>query len=158
MQIKFSDEDRATALEQVKMREIPKRIRKINNQKICTKKDETVDYFGVLAEIALAKIFNVKLPLRNLLSGDEGWDLKVNGDKIEVKYTFYRNGRLLVRDKSKIKADYFFLLTGDDKSMEIAGWIDKETFLRKGYFKDLGYGTNFVMDQNQLYPFNKWKD
>jgi hypothetical protein len=159
MKITFTEEDRKLANYLAEMRDKPKRQKMIKSGKVAVDRtNHSIDYLGVLAEIGISKAMNISPPSPEiLLGGDDGWDFKVNGKKIEVKYTFHPNGRLLIHDKSMLKSDYYILLTGDDKEMRIAGWTDKDTFAKKGYLRDLGYGENFVMDQGQLFPFNKFK-
>jgi hypothetical protein len=158
MNISFTDEDREFARKMVYIREHRKRGELVKSQKVAPdRSDEAIDYIGVLAEMAISKALNVPPPeMTNLLGGDGGWDFMVNSNKIEVKYTFYPHGRLLLHNKSKLKADYYVLLTGNDREMKIVGWTDNDTFSKKGYFDPkIGHGENFVLDQKQLRPFSE---
>lgn len=155
--IKLSEHDRQIAAKDVERRELPKRESGIPTQKIDTSRsDQRIDYYGVLAEIAVGRVLGVSHNTHELPAGDDGYDLIWNGKRCEIKFTFYAKGHLLTKRKADVQADIFLLLTGDDSAMRILGWTDKRSFIRKGKMKDFGHGPGFAMRGDQLKSMNEF--
>lgn len=85
---------------------------------------------------------------------DRGWDLSFQGRRIQVKWTKYEDGRLIVSPKQTIAADYYVLVTGGSTDeFRIAGWATAKEL--KSNTTDLGYGITYALSQVRLRPLSE---
>lgn len=83
---------------------------------------------------------------------DAGWDLSMQGRRIQVKWTRYPDGKLLVHTQQALLADYYVLVTGGTTdTFAIPGWATASEL--KESVGDLGYGQTYYLTQEQLRPF-----
>jgi hypothetical protein len=149
--VELTDYDVHKANRQVYIRQKPKRDAFVPSQRVTNTHSEiSIDFFGALAEIAVSKLLHISIDEKMILGGDGGYDFVWMGVKIDVKYTYHKDGHLIVMSKDKLLADIYILLVGDSKRMDIIGLATKELFLEKGQFKDFGYGPVFAMAQDDL--------
>lgn len=155
--ISLSDEDRTRAIDEAHQRGLPKREFGVPTQKRDSgRSDLQIDYYGLLAEIAVEKVLGARHNTHTKLSGDEGHDLTWRDERCEVKFTFYPHGHLLTKGKENVVADRFILVSGDDKNMTLLGWTDRDTFLKRGEMKDFGHGLGFAMAGKDLRSMNEF--
>jgi hypothetical protein len=84
---------------------------------------------------------------------DRGWDMAMQGRRIQVKWTKYEDGKLIVSPKQTMAADYYVLVTGpttDD--FRIRGWATAKEL--KSSTTDLGYGITYALPQERLRPLD----
>ncbi len=100
-------------------------VNKFHDQKI------RADVEGILGEWAVADSLNIPRPFNNEV--DPGFDIVYNGHKIDVKYTSYRTGKLLVPLNRKIKCDWLVLAVQDGKKsrVRLAGGISSKDYIEK---------------------------
>lgn len=153
----LSENDREIASKDVERRELPKREFGIPTQKIdASRSDYRIDYYGLLAEIAVGKVLGVPHNTHELPAGDDGYDLVWRGKRCEVKFTFYPKGHLLTKRREDIRADLFVLVTGDESAMRLLGWTDRMSFIRLGEVKDFGHGPGFALSGKKLKSMNEF--
>ncbi len=138
----FSDQDRALAESLASDRNMAKEARRLPDRIPST--DEWRNdrhYFGILAEIAVTKIFHCPLDLKLYAVGDDGHDTILGNLKVEVKYTIHgMDSHLFISNDRPMTADLFIFVIGDDKQMWIIGYASKDDFAN-AETKDLGnYG------------------
>lgn len=110
-----------------------------------------IDLLGVKAEQAVAKALDLEYTAA--LGIDDGADMYAGDVSIDVKATFYPNGKLLIRSQAQAKADVFVLVAvvdGDDAVMRLCGWISRKGFLAQCKTVDLGKGPGLAMEQADL--------
>jgi hypothetical protein len=155
--VRFNDADRVKAARLVVLREAPKRQHGVATKKVSEKHtDWAIDYYGVLAEMAVAKILDIELEEKRLISGDDGYDLVWKEKTIDVKFTFYRSGQLIIPDYCAL-ADLYILMTGNDFEMFIVGWATKDMVERLSSLVDFGYGPKTAMKQDDLMRWDEFE-
>ena len=118
---------------------------------------DEIDTLGVKAEQAVAKALDLEYT-PSALGIDDGADLYAGDVSIDVKATFYPNGKLLLRSQAQAKADVFVLVAavdGDDAVMRLCGWISRKGFLARCKTIDLGNGPTLAMEQADLRILNE---
>lgn len=114
---------------------------------------------ALLAEVGLARFIGVDFEYSlidfNSPTEERGYDIVLdNGAKVDVKWTKYDHGKLLVpvwMEKKKGEVDYFALVTGINNDFTFRGMMKSEDLIvpqRKG---SVGYGDNFIAQQFELY-------
>jgi hypothetical protein len=106
---------------------------------------------AVGAEIAVAQYFGIKnfTPTVNTFKSEA--DI---GARIEVKWTKYRDGHLVIRASDRLK-DVAVLVTGRGPVYDIAGWIPVVMARKAKYFHSQ-YLDHWV-PQNNLFPIEDLK-
>lgn len=113
---------------------------------------EDLDLLGVKAEQAVAKALDLEYT-PGALGVDDGTDLYAGDVSIDVKATFYPDGRLLLRGEAQAKADVFVLVAAvkdNEAVMRLCGWISRKGFLAQCKTIDLGHGPGLAMEQADL--------
>jgi hypothetical protein len=67
-----------------------------NQRKDNSRSDDDVDKLGLKGEFVVSKLFNINFN-PSLIGIDDGCDLWINEISIDVKSTFYENGKLLFK-------------------------------------------------------------
>lgn len=136
-----------------KRRYLNARKNNVTNAKVGGQSNEQTDLDGIAAEIAFCKVMNVypdlsiedpsKLP---------DWDCVLpDGTTVDVKSTRYKNGHLVaVRKKATSSTEVYALVTGAFPNYTIVGTATKDELIREENLKDLGCGTNYALEQDQL--------
>lgn len=115
--------------------------------------EKDIEYLGVRAEIAVAKLFGFDSIGMGI---DDGSDFYFDEVSIDVKATFYKNGRLIFRSRDKVKADVIVLVNQvSEEVLNIEGWCTKEHYLKKAEVKDLGNGSTLVLEPENLFPIEE---
>lgn len=113
------------------------------------------DFKGALGEVGFAKLFNMEVDDSKRLDGDDGYEFKENGYKIDIK-TFSKPYNLIV-EEGTVLAD-IYVLCGVSKNYNFLtwyGWEDKENVLDAPK-KDFGYGIiNHYIHRSKLRDFEK---
>ena len=105
-------------------RQEQKRGRNQVNQKISTQNALQIEISGLKGEFAVAQYYDIEPNLG--LEADEGWDLIVNGTKIDVKYTKYHAGDLFFTTPNHFKAEIAILaVEAGPSEVELKGWIKR---------------------------------
>lgn len=129
----------------------------VPNQKIGPQDNWTTDLDGAAAEIAVAKLINV-YPDLSISVRHGGYDLITSkGNRIDVKQTSYKNGRLICRsDRPDNNVDIYILCIGTVPIFNVRGWAWKHELVRKENLTDLGRAVAFALSQDKLHKdFNK---
>ena len=111
------------------------------------------------AEFLFARLFNLPLPVVNVLS-DGGIDFWLGETSIDVKCSSRSDGPLIFDSEKSFaaKASVLYGASDDPKILKLHGCIGRKSFFNQAYKKDFGYGERFVMDSNQLDPIEKlWR-
>lgn len=120
-----------------------------------------LDYWGSLAEYAVAKALEV--PFNFDVNGrtDGGWDLEVCGKKIDVKLSLIKGGHLMFKWPPSFKADIAilveFLFPGDERDMKIIGCVSKKRFFEQAHVSARLNGA-VALEQNKLSPMESFFD
>ena len=126
-----------------------------NDRRDPSRTDNDIDLLGIKAELAVSKLFNLDFSPSSL-GIDSGNDLYIDvGTKeisIQVKSSFYPNGRLLFKSLESFTSDIAILVTASEEQdlMIVKGWISKKDFISANYKKDLGHGEGHMVDQEAL--------
>jgi hypothetical protein len=115
---------------------------------------------GILGEFAVADMFQVPERIDTSLYeyGDPGFDLKINGMRIDVKTAGPRvnNPRLMVAEKDELKADLYVLVQElSSRVYRVLGYAPVDVVERAPVSKFSGrFGGNRVriVEQDQLAP------
>jgi len=115
-----------------------------------------IDRDGMLAEMAFGKAFNL-YPDLSVFPRKGGADLiGRTGKKIDVKATRYKNGRLAIHiDKSVDEVDIYVLAIVEGNDVDLVGYIDSASAIRKENVRSLGYGNGYIVEQDSLTKFKK---
>jgi ABC-type dipeptide/oligopeptide/nickel transport system ATPase component len=77
----------------------------------------------------------------------------VNGKRIDVKSTRYKDGRLLATLKDNPDVDLYVLAIVDGGTVTFPGYATKSQLCREENVQDLGRGSGYVMTQDRLTAF-----
>lgn len=134
----------------------------VNQRKALDRTDEEIDYLGVRAEWAFARVMGLD---PNTIDGDYadgGYDFQLNDKTVDIKATFQSSSNLLVKSKAAAKADLFVLITGTHHEwlMNIVGGASRKRLLENGQpaEKVTGRRGGIVLPQRQLStPQSVWR-
>tara|TARA_R100000664_G_scaffold7469_1_gene12592 strand:- start:6770 stop:7237 length:468 start_codon:yes stop_codon:yes gene_type:complete len=108
------------------------------------------DINGAGGEIAVCKYFN-RYPDTTIGPHFSGYDLKVKGNRVDVKTTSYDPGYLQAKIKKDPKdCDVFVLVHVSFPVFTILGGASSSQLLQDINIQDMGYGAKYVMEQSQL--------
>ena len=108
------------------------------------------DINGAGGEIAVCKYFN-RYPDLSIGPHYSGYDLKVKGNKVDVKTTSYDPGYLQAKTKKKVDdCDVFILVHVSFPTFTILGGARSSDLLQDVNIQDMGYGPKYVLEQSQL--------
>lgn len=132
----------------------------VRNERVDQKRsDFEIDFAGVRAELAVARVFNTQPNLAILgLRGDGGIsDMTILGWTVQVKHTPYEYGKLLFKPGDYLKADIAILCTDvkgpySPYAVAIVAWTTREEFARKHTLQSHGYAPCPTMHQHQMRP------
>jgi len=145
-----------TAIAQVLavMRNTNARHNNVTDKQVSKQSPIEIDRDGVLSEMAFGKAFNL-YPDLAVKSTRSGVDLVgKNGNRIDVKSTRYKAGRLIIHiDKPLDEVDIYALAIVDGDNVDLVGYIKATDAMKKENIKDLGYGDVYVIEQNALIKF-----
>lgn len=124
--------------------------------------NEEICYYGLLAEIIVAKLLGVKVNTELFMGSDEGFDLVWRGKTVQVKYSYYPQGRLITRSQLQLakndplNAEYFFLVRPylfpeNDLAVDVR-YCTRLTVERKAHLLELQTGTGLceVVEADEL--------
>ena len=145
-----------TAIAQVLavMRNTNARHNNVTDKQVSKQSPIEIDRDGVLSEMAFGKAFNL-YPDLAVKSTRSGVDLVgKNGNRIDVKSTRYKAGRLIIHiDKPLDEVDIYALAIVDGDNVDLVGYIKAIDAMKKENIKDLGYGGVYVIEQDALIKF-----
>jgi len=118
--------------------------------------DSDVDYLGIRAELAVAKLYQLDYS-PSVIGIDNGSDVWMGDISVDVKSTFHPTGKLLFKSIEAFKSDVTVLVTAVRHQgyevideMCVVGWMNKEDFSFYAQEVDLGHGLCFVVEQENL--------
>lgn len=130
----------------------------VNQRKDTDSSDDDIDYLGIRAELAAAKVLGCDYT-PSALGIDEGIDMFIDDLSIDVKSTFHQSGKLLFKSLPAFKSDIAILVTATawEEKMNVCGWVSQDRFKEKAEETDFGKGTCWTMGQEHLAPLkNLW--
>eukprot|EP00919_Chromeraceae_sp_WS-2016_P009199 GHVR01021644.1.p1 GENE.GHVR01021644.1~~GHVR01021644.1.p1 ORF type:complete len:172 (+),score=20.95 GHVR01021644.1:147-662(+) len=124
-----------------------------NQRKDGSRSDNDIDYLGVRAEFAVAALLQLDYE-PSALGIDDGADMWCGGVNIDVKSTFYPDGRMLFKSRDAFKSVVCVLVssTEDDSVMNVRGWAAAADFSEHSVQVDLGHGPCWIMENEKLRP------
>lgn len=126
----------------------------VNQRRDQGRTDKDIDFLGVRAETAVAKVFDIEYtPFQ--LGVDSGKDLWLGDISIDVKATFYTDGRLLFKTRDAFKA-YCAVLVCEHtpEILDVVGCITRKDFCIECQEGDLGHGVGVYVEQENLQPLH----
>lgn len=154
MLIHMSPSETAIAQVLAVMRNTNARHNNVTDKQVSKQSPIEIDRDGVLSEMAFGKAFNL-YPDLAVKSTRSGVDLVgKNGNRIDVKSTRYKAGRLIIHiDKPLDEVDIYALAIVDGDNVDLVGYIKATDAMKKENIKDLGYGDVYVIEQDALIKF-----
>ena len=126
----------------------------VNQRKDKGRTDQDLDMLGLMSELSVARIFNIKHNLFQM-GVDDGSDMFLHNISIDVKSTFYPTGKLLFKSKASFKSDCAVLACKiAQNQINVAGFIPKKVFLAQAEQRDLGHGKGWIIEQSELMPLS----
>lgn len=154
MIVSLSDQEMATINILAALRSLTARSANVTDFKISDLNGSDIDSDGLMAEYAFCKYKNVFPDL--IPSPRSGsCDAIVNGLKIDIKSTRYKNGRLLVTLKDNPDVDIYILAIIDKNIVTFVGWDYKKNVCVPENIRNLGRGDGYVVDQDKLKKITK---
>ena len=138
------------------MRTILNRSTSVKDKQIGKQDIHETDENGTTGEYAFCKSKNILFDISlNPRSGS--YDCIYKGKRIDIKTTKYKNGSLVATKKINPDIDVFVLAIFDQTKNEITfpGFALAEDLYQEKNITDLGHGTGYVMQQEDL---RKWKE
>jgi hypothetical protein len=129
----------------------------VSDKKIGPQSCEETDLEGICGEFAFCKAMNL-YPDMSISPRKGGDDVIMNGDKIDIKTTKYKTGKLLARwSKNENPSDVYVLIIGQKPNYNIVGWCSADDLIRDENLIDLGYGKTYGLEQTALKPIEYFK-
>ena len=123
------------------------------DQKVGDQSCAFVDINGMGGELAACRAFNA-YPDLTIVEADRlpGYDFVTKaGNKIDVKTTEYKSGKLLATMKTKIgDADIYLLVTGVLPKFTVVGYATEDELLQQINIGNLGKGPGYMLDQKSI--------
>ena len=113
-----------------------------------------MDELGMVAEFAFCKYWNIFCDIAPAPKSG-GYDCILNGKRIDIKATHYKDGRLIKTLKENKDVDCYALAIVDGNTVTFPGYAFSIELCQPKNIRDLGHGDNYVMDQKDL---RQWKD
>ena len=126
------------------------RSKHIHDKKIGPQSGELTDLEGIAGELAFCRLMNVYPDLQTdeILSYD---CLLLNGLRVDVKTTKYRNGKILAAGwKDKNAVDVYALMVGEFPNYRFAGMISAQKLMSEDKKINLGHGIVYAAEQDEL--------
>ena len=114
-------------------------------------------YFGLLGEIAVARILNLKVSDSILALGDGGIDLNYRGQSIQIKtVNSYKERFIYFNNINDFNADWIIGCSLINPStIEIMGFASHGKFIKNMMVKNFGKGDRYSLSENQLTSIEK---
>ena len=142
--------EREIAESLAKRRHFAARNSGVKNSKIGPQSNWQTDLEGVGSEFAFCKIFNT-FPDLTVGARKGGHDCVLNKQKVDVKSTKYKTGRLLAKKSKTLgDADVYVLMIGEFPTYRFIGWAWNHELLKEENLIDLGHGEGFALAQALL--------
>jgi len=128
------------------------RNNKVTNAKIGNQSDEETDLNGFGSEVAFARLFNSypDMTIETRTSFEDEGDVVVNGKKIDVKTTTYKDGKLLAVPWKEKTVDLYALMVGSFPTYTFKGFMKSENLLKPERIGNLGHGDTYIAYQHEL--------
>ena len=110
------------------------------------------DKDGILGELGFCRLMNV-WPDIGLSPRSGSHDAVVGGNRIDVKTTRHKTGRLLATLKENPDVDIYVLAIIEDAEVKFPGFARKEDLINESNITDLGHGPGYAMTQDKLRRF-----
>lgn len=156
MIVNMTPSESAIALTLAVMRNTTARVNGVTDKQMGKQDPIEIDRDGILAEMAFGKQFNL-YPDLSVYPRKGGADLITHqGNKVDIKATRYKTGRLLIHiDKPVEEVDIYVLGIVDGDSVNFVGYIKSADAIQPQNLNDLGHGSGYVIEQNNLRKFKE---
>jgi len=114
-------------------------------------------YFGLLGEIAVARVLNLKVNNTIFKLGDGGVDLEYRGQSIQIKtVNFYKERFIYFNDINDFNSNWVIGCSLINPStIEIMGFASHNKFIKNMVTKNFGRGNRVCLPENQLTSIDK---
>ena len=114
-------------------------------------------YFGLMGEIAVARILNLKVNNTIFALGDGGIDLNYRGQSIQIKtVNSYKERFIYFNNINDFNADWIIGCSLINPStIEIMGFASHGKFIKNMVVKNFGRGDRYSLSENQLTSIEK---
>ena len=160
LRINFTPDDMIKIHDGAAARNQSNRLANVANQKIGDGSEVSIDFTGLLGEVAFSRIFG--LPMDDTIGPRSGSvDFVSNGINVEVKSSKHRNAHLLVPSyliggtyttKEMCQVYVLMIVNIDNRTVDFAGWTTREKLINDehlGHFKG-AMRKSFIMHQDDL--------
>jgi hypothetical protein len=115
------------------------------------------EIMAVGAEIAVAKYLNLYFEYRLPLVAGSCDILSRDGRGIDVKFTKYRDGKLIVPDNKRNSCSLYVLVINPNGGsyFDIVGWTDSERLFHESNLAEMYGKMKYIMHQIQLNPIHE---
>jgi hypothetical protein len=120
----------------------------------CSNVDRTID--GILGEIAVSELMpTAEKPDTDVYPhGDGGWDIRINGEKSDIKTAMETTDHPSLTVSEPLKAECYYLVNRiDKKTCRLVGYAVRETINRKSKSHDNRF--DYMLTQEELRPISK---
>ena len=135
------------------MRSLVARSAGVKDAKMGDQSGLEADIDGLMGEYAFCKWKNI---IPDLIPAPRSGssDCILKNQRIDIKTTRYKTGRLLATLKNNQDIDIYVLAILEDNTVDFVGWAKKKDLCQEKNIKNLGHGNGYCLDQNELRSFN----
>jgi hypothetical protein len=157
----FTEDDLALADQLAHLRNDRKVAMGITSKKFDPSKSEwDAHYQGILGELGAARALGVPIDKEEVLSGDNGVDLRLRGGlSAEIRYRTQRGWDFALNGAniSYLKSDVGILVWPGVKenTVELIGWTSRIHILQHGEIMNFGYGDRLVLKHRQTVEMDR---
>jgi hypothetical protein len=135
------------------MRSLVARSAGVKDAKMGDQNGLEADIDGLMGEYAFCKWKNI-FPDLVPAPRSGSCDCVFKNQRIDIKTTRYKTGRLLATLKNNQDIDIYVLAILEENIVNFVGWAKKEDLCQQKNIKNLGHGDGYSLDQNELRSFN----
>lgn len=135
------------------MRSLVARSAGVKDAKMGDQNGLEADIDGLMGEYAFCKWKNI-FPDLVPAPRSGSCDCVFKNQRIDIKTTRYKTGRLLATLKNNQDIDIYVLAILEENTVNFVGWAKKEDLRQQKNIKNLGHGEGYSLDQNELRSFN----
>lgn len=132
----------------------------VRNQRHHGKTDFETHLIGMMGEYAVARHFGIKVDSTVSPAGDDKvTDLTIGGSTVQVKTRLPQRPPLYLYFNSPglFRADCAICAcVTSPATVELVGWIQKDTFVREAKELNFGYGSRYGVPEDRLADMGDW--
>ena len=155
MKIQLSEPELLTLRILSNLRSLVARGKGITDQKMGAQKGDDIDFDGLVGEYAFCKLYNLFLDIAPVPRSGS-YDCLIASERVDIKTTRHKNGRLLATMKKNPDVDIYVLCILDGDQAEFKGWAWASDLFQDDNIMDLGHGKGYVLPQEKLKPLKSF--